>query len=143
MIRYALKCSDDHGFESWFQSAEAYDTLRASGMVACPECGSTEIEKALMAPQVRPGRNAAPASEKPLSAPTNAREKALAELRRKVEETSDYVGLNFVTEARRMHDGEVPERSIYGEAKVEDAKKLLEDGVPVAPLPFRPQRKSN
>lgn len=64
-------------------------------------------------------------------------------MRRHVEQTSEYVGLNFVAEARRMHLGDSPERPIYGEAKLDEAKRLIEDGVPVAPLPFMPARKVN
>jgi hypothetical protein len=67
----------------------------------------------------------------------------LAELRRKIEQNSDYVGMNFAKEARAMHDGTAPERAIYGEARPEEARKLLEDGIPVAPLPFIPGRKTN
>jgi hypothetical protein len=141
MIRYALKCPADHGFDSWFQSAEGYETLRAAGHLACPVCGSTEVEKSLMAPSVRPSR--AGAEERPLAAPASDIEAALAELRRQVEQNSDYVGLNFAAEARRIHAGEAPERSIYGEAKPDEARKLIEDGVPVAPLPFIPPRKTN
>lgn len=144
MIRYALTCAEAHEFESWFASASAYDGLRGAGHVTCPVCGSSDVEKALMAPQVRPARKAAqkPANTS-LSKPETAQEAALAELRRKVEENSDYVGGSFVSEARRMHDGEIPHRSIYGEARLDEAKKLLEDGVPVAPLPFTPRRKAN
>lgn len=141
MIRFSLKCQDDHAFESWFQSGEAYDSLRTAGHVACPVCGSTTVEKSLMAPSVRPARKAATRPD--LSAPASDAEKALAELRRKVEENSEYVGLDFVTEARRIHDGEAPERAIYGEARIDEAKKLIEDGVPVAPLPFLPNRRTN
>jgi hypothetical protein len=137
MIRYALRCDKDHGFDSWFGSAEAYDRLRAAGHVACPDCGSTEIDKALMAPNVTPSR------AKALTTPQDPREAALAELRRKVEENSEYVGLEFATEARRIHEGEAPERAIYGEAKLDDARRLIEDGVPVAPLPFRPKQRAN
>ncbi len=135
MIRYTLKCTADHGFDSWFQSAGAYDSLVLAGYVACPVCGVTSVEKALMAPRV--------ATSDVLSAPQNDAQKAMAELRRKVEENSEYVGVNFVAEARRMHEGSVPERSIYGEAKPEEAIKLLQEGVPVAPLPFMPSRKTN
>lgn len=145
MIRYALKCASDHAFESWFQSAEGFDALAAAGRVACPVCGGTEVSKALMAPSVRPARKAAaaPAAERPLAAPASEIEEALAALRREVEKNSDYVGMNFAAEARRIHAGEAPERSIYGEARPEEARKLIEDGVPVAPLPFIPQRKTN
>jgi hypothetical protein len=141
MIRYALKCDRGHDFESWFQSAEAFDKVADAGLVACPDCGSTGVGKALMAPEVRPGRK----SEKTLSltAPANEREKALAELRRRVEEGSEYVGMNFAAEARAIHAGDAPERSIWGEARIDEARGLIEDGIPVAPLPFRPKSRSN
>lgn len=147
MIRYTLKCAQDHGFDSWFQSAAAFDALKAAGHVACPVCGATEVEKALMAPAVAQGLaqgpTQGPAPVAALTSPQNDREAALAELRRKVEENSEYVGVNFVAEARKMHAGAAPERSIYGEAKPEEAIRLLEEGVPVAPLPFMPARKTN
>jgi hypothetical protein len=137
MIRYALRCDSDHGFDSWFGSAEAYDRLRAAGHVACPDCGSTSVDKALMAPNVTPSR------QKPLSAPQDPREAALAELRRRIEENSEYVGLEFASEARRIHSGDAPERAIYGEARAEEARRLIEEGVPVAPLPFLPKARAN
>jgi hypothetical protein len=68
-------------------------------------------------------------------------EKAMEDLRRKVEDGSDYVGDNFAAEARAMHLGDTPERSIYGEARIDQAKELIEDGVPVMPLPFTPKKK--
>lgn len=139
MIRYSLTCSDKHDFDSWFQSAEAFDRLRGAGMVNCAVCGSTEVEKVLMAPSVRPGRKAA----ETLSKPSNPMEEAFARMRRAVEENSEYVGMNFAAEARAMHDGDLPHRSIYGEAKADEARSLIEDGVPVAPLPFMPNRKTN
>jgi hypothetical protein len=141
MIRFSLKCAKDHSFESWFPSGSAFDTLKAAGHVACPVCGSGEVEKALMAPSVAAVRGEA---ERPsLGAPATELEAALAALRRQVEENSDYVGMDFVTEARRMHAGEAPERAIHGEARADEARKLLEDGVPVTPLPFLPARKAN
>jgi hypothetical protein len=144
MIHYSLKCDDDHGFESWFASAGAFDALLSSGRVSCPICGSARVEKALMAPSVRPGRDRPePVHPKTLKAPSSDVEKAITALRRQVEENADYVGLNFAAEARAIHDGEVEARSIYGEARPDEARRLIEDGVPVAPLPFLPQRKAN
>ena len=139
MIRYTLKCSDDHEFDSWFQSADAFDRLRGAGHVSCAVCGTSEVEKVLMAPAVRPARKAAA----PLTAPATPVEEALAKMRRAIEENSDYVGMNFAAEARAIHEGKAPERSIYGEARADEAKKLIEDGVPVAPLPFLPRTKAN
>ena len=140
MIRYALRCANAHDFDSWFQSAEAYDRLAGAGMVACAVCGSAEVAKALMAPSVKP---AEAAGLRPLATPTTELERKLAELRAHVEKTADYVGPDFARVAREMHAGEVPDRPIWGEAKAEEAKRLIEDGVPVAPLPFRPTRKAN
>ncbi len=148
MIRYALTCDKDHAFESWFQSAEGFDRLLGAGMVACSVCGSPTVSKSLMAPAVRPARKAAatpsePPAERPLSAPASEVEKAIATLRRQVEENSEYVGPDFAAEARAIHDGDAPERSIYGEARADEARRLIDDGIAVAPLPFLPQRKAN
>ena len=151
MIRFTLQCPHGHRFDSWFRDGAAFQELSASGGLNCPECGSTEIEKSLMAPQVRPARDAvaAPAEEKPaeaeaapLAADTD-RERALAALKAKVEAEADYVGMRFAREARAIHTGDAPERPIYGEAKPAEAIELIEDGVPVAPLPFAPTRKVN
>lgn len=145
MIKFTLKCNNDHQFESWFQSTNAYDKLKASGLVICTTCGTSEVEKAIMAPSVQASRSKSviSAKERPLSRPGGRTEQALAEWKKHIEDTSDYVGLNFATEARDMHDGLTPARAIHGEAKAEDAKKLIEDGVPVLPLPFTPGRKTN
>jgi hypothetical protein len=145
MIKYAIKCSADHSFDSWFQSAAAYEALRGAGHVSCPVCGSTTVEKGLMAPAVRVSDTGEMAAvpDRPLAAPGTDVEAALAALRRQIEANSDYVGLNFAAEARRIHAGDAPERSIYGEARADDARALIEDGVPVAPLPFVPGRKTN
>lgn len=143
MIRYALRCGKGHGFDGWFRSAEDFDRLRTSGHIACPDCGSGAVEKALMAPGVRPGRDAQQAAtpEAPPADASARRAAVLAELRRRVEAQSDYVGLRFVAEARAMHAGDAPERPIHGEARIDEARALLEDGVPVLPLPFLPTRK--
>lgn len=139
MITYTLVCDADHRFESWFKSSAAFDDLSRSGHLSCAVCGSRKVEKSLMAPSVQPARKGATA----LRAPSSDQEAAIAALRAKVEANSEYVGMNFVAEARAMHDGDAPERSIYGEARPDEAMKLLEDGVPVAPLPFMPTRKAN
>jgi len=149
MIRYALKCNEGHGFDSWFESAEAFDTLSKRGLVSCPQCGATGIEKAIMAPGLSTGSNTAqgveangPVHPTPLSAPSEM-ETAIARMRAHVEANSEYVGRDFARAARDMHEGLEPERSIHGEANTDEAKKLIEDGVPVAPLPFTPNRKVN
>lgn len=137
MIRYSLRCKDGHEFDGWFRSSAAFDTLRAACQVTCAVCGGSEVEKSLMAPSVAP--------DKPerLNAPRNKAERALSELRKEIEANSDYVGLSFAAEARAMHEGRAPERPIHGEARPDEARKLLEDGIPVAPLPFLPKSRQN
>lgn len=150
MIQYSLKCADGHQFDSWFQSASAFDKLQAAGHVSCAVCGSGDVTKALMAPRVNKVANVPAAKPEPdtpktpaLNAPENEAQQAIAKLKKHVEANSDYVGKDFATEARAMHDGDAPERAIWGEAKLEDAKALVDDGIAVTPLPFLPTRKSN
>ncbi len=145
MIRYALTCARNHDFESWFQSAEAYDSLLAAGHVTCALCGTDDVRKSLMAPALRPlaGGNPTGTGTTDLMMPQGALAEKLAALKREIETNAEYVGTDFATEARAIHDGDAPSRAIYGEALREDAKKLIEDGVPVAPLPFVPQRRVN
>ena len=141
MISFNLKCDNDHRFESWFKSNAAFEKLLSAGMVQCVDCGSTQIEKTLMAPAVVAGRQKAAAPD--LTSPKTDVEKAMTKMRTEVENNSDYVGMNFAAEARAINDGDSPQRSIYGEAKLDDAKALIDDGIPVAPLPFVPKRDTN
>ncbi len=146
MIRYTLKCADGHRFDSWFQSADAFDTLAARGLVSCAVCGGIEVQKALMAPPVPKKGKAeaeAPVPERPLSEPAHPAEAMLKQMREHVEKNSTYVGGSFAKEARDMHLGDAPERAIHGEANAQEAKALIEDGVPILPLPGPPPGKAN
>ena len=151
MIRYTLKCDNEHQFESWFKSADAFSSLAAAGLVECPSCGTSRVEKSLMAPSVSTSRKKAdppleapkPNAQPVVSAPDPKMAEALEQLRTHVEKNSDYVGPNFASEATAMHLGDKPARSIYGEVAPEDAKRLAEDGVPALPLPFIPKAKTN
>jgi len=141
MINYTLKCDQNHSFDSWFKSAEAFEMLVKKSMVVCSECGSTKITKAIMAPSVSTSRKK---DNKPSELEKKSKLKNdILELKKKIEANSEYVGNNFANEARSMYLGETPERSIYGEAKADDAKKLIDDGIPVMPLPFLPAKKAN
>ncbi len=144
MIRFALKCDHDHRFESWFQSGTAFDELAARGMVQCPDCGSAAVSKDLMAPKVSPGKASGDTAPQPVaSGPDPELVKAIEKLRTHVETHSDYVGDRFASEARAMHDGDTPHRPIYGEVRKDEARKLMEDGIPALPLPFIPRQKTN
>ena len=147
MIRYSLRCNVGHGFDGWFRDAAGFENQRDRGLLSCTECGSPRVDRALMAPPVRSSR--ARRSEAPRPAPTapslevSPAEKALAELRRRVETHSTYVGRDFARQARAMHDGTAEHRTIHGEAAPAEARALIEDGVPIAPLPFASRDKAN
>jgi len=135
LIRFALRCGAGHRFDSWFASGEDFDRLAVAGHLACVVCGAAGVEKDLMAPGIALGEPAGPPA-RPLSTPASPAEQALAELRRRIEAQSEDVGRNFAREARRIHEGLAPERAIIGEARPAEARALIEDGIPVAPLPW-------
>lgn len=154
MIKYALACEAGHGFETWFRSSGDYEKQRKRKLVECPACGSTQVEKQIMKPSVartdkggaRPAADApAPEQSQPVAmmSPQEQflREK-LKELRDHVTKNADYVGEKFPELARQMHYDEIEQRSIYGEAKPDEVKELLEEGVGVQPLPMLPDDKN-
>ncbi len=130
MIKYDLKCEQDHRFEAWFRNSAGFDEQKAAGEITCPECGTAKVEKALMAPRL-PGK-----ANSKLPA---ALRRELIKLRKSVERDCDYVGPEFAEEARKIHYGESEARSIYGETSSEDAKALSEEGVAFAHIPWVPK----
>ena len=132
MIRYALTCDQDHGFEAWFGSSGDYDDQAARGLVECPICLSKTVRKQVMAPAVAGTRKGAPAVDAKRQAMVM---EAMGQVRKQVEDNFDYVGDAFANEARAIHEGRSEERGIYGEASPAEVKALVEDGVQVAPLP--------
>lgn len=135
MIRYALACGAGHDFEGWFGGSDDFDAQSARGLVSCPACGSPEVRKQIMAPAVVTSKGKAETTPGP------SREMMMEmanQVRRHVEDNFDNVGDAFAREARAIHEGRSEERGIYGEATLREARELLEDGVPVAPLPQTP-----
>jgi hypothetical protein len=157
MIHYKLRCAAGHEFESWFQDSAGYEKLAKAGLVECTVCGSTQIERALMAPAVVSSRKKAkppaspPAAEAPAPAPAPSGPQMasgpmpaqvfamLQRLRAEVEKNCDYVGKDFAEEARKMHHGEAEARGIYGEASDSEAEALAEEGIDVSRLPWVPR----
>lgn len=140
MIRYALACEHEHAFEGWFGSSTDFDDQQASGLLECPVCSSKAVRKQIMAPAVAGTKRTTP--DLPPQMRTMVME-AMSKVRAHVEENFDYVGDGFAAEARAIHEGRSEERGIYGEASPAEVKKLVEDGVPVAPLPPAPPKKSD
>ena len=137
MIRFALTCEQDHEFEAWFRNNDDFDAQKQRKLVTCPHCGSTKVEKALMAPAVSTGRKKAQMA----FAMGEEQKRVMAQLKalaEKIRENADYVGDGFAEEARRIHFGEAEARGIYGEATLEQARSLAEEGVEFMPLPTFP-----
>jgi hypothetical protein len=146
VIRYDLQCEAGHGFESWFRSSGDYDVQRKRRLVECPICGSGDIEKRIMAPQVarrdRGPRPKAREEKAPVAmmSPQEAEfRQKLRELREHVTKNAEHVGEKFPELARQMHNEEIERRSIYGEASAEEVKSLLDDEVDIHPLPILPE----
>ncbi len=151
MIKYDLRCEQGHAFESWFQSSSAYDSQRKRKLIACPSCGSSKVDKAIMAPRLsgtrKRGRVEVPSEVTPVETPAPSlvmtqelelRAK-LKELRDHVVKNADNVGERFPNEARKMHYGDIEHRPIYGEASADEAKSLIDEGIEVMPLPTLPE----
>jgi hypothetical protein len=124
LVRYQLLCDQDHEFEGWFSSSADYERQEAEHLVPCPVCGSGQVRRAVMAPAVaRRDRGA-----HDLAA-------IAAKVRAHVRDNFEHVGERFADEARAIHDGEAPDRPIWGQTSIAEAKALADEGLPVAPLP--------
>lgn len=158
MIVFTLKCREGHEFETWFRDGATYERQARRGLVTCPDCGSTEVEKAPMAPRLGRSSKSEPVPEPRRETPAEAAtetgvppaavpdrpptpaefRRALQVLRRHVEANCENVGKRFAEEARRIHKGEAKARGIYGDATPAEAKKLAEDGIEIAAIPWVP-----
>lgn len=141
MIIFDLKCAPQgHVFEAWFGSSADYDAQQGRGLVSCPLCASTDVAKAPMAPAVpAKGGGAAPSAPELFSgapAEVKAMLAAAAAMQKQMLAQSEAVGDRFADEARAIHLGEADARAIHGRATRAEAQSLVEDGIPVAPLPF-------
>ena len=155
MIHYQLRCETDHSFDGWFRDSAGFDRQVELGLVSCPECGTTAVNRALMAPRIGKRRGAvvdhegapAPVSKAPERAGPEKTGAAvpdelramLQKLRAEVERNCDYVGPSFADEARRIHSGDTPPRPIYGESTPEQAEALADEGIGVARIPWVPR----
>lgn len=144
MIRYSLRCDGGHRFDSWFYDSPSFDDQTERGLLTCPSCGSAQVTKAIMAPALvargRPASKSAtpPPSEAAVIGEDGERRRLIRAFREKVLGETRDVGRSFAVEARRIHGSDSSEEPIRGQATVEEARDLLEDGILVLPLPASP-----
>jgi len=137
VIRFSLACANGHGFEGWFSSNADFDAQKERGLVDCPQCGSAEVSKSLMAPSVSTAKKHEKAQQNQLAMAPEQREMMtkLRQMVQAVKANAENVGERFPEEARKIHYGEAEARGIFGKASSEEARALTEEGIPVAPLP--------
>lgn len=142
MIRFNLICDEQHDFEAWFSSNDDFEKQCSQKLVSCPHCGSTSVEKALMAPSVSPSRKRDATTRLAMNTAQQAAMDQLRQAVKTIRENSEDVGERFPEEARKIHYGETEERGIIGQAKPDEVKALVEEGVGIAPLPDLPEDKN-
>jgi len=142
-MKFTLHCDKGHEFEAWFRSNEDYETQAKRGFVECPSCGSINIAKALMAPQVATGRAKDDRKEAVMVAAGQAMRREIVEkmreVTRQVKAQAEDVGEKFPEQARQMHYGETDAKPIYGKASPDDVESLVDEGVDIMPLPELPE----
>ncbi|WHO74054.1 DUF1178 family protein [Rhizobium sp. BT03] len=139
MIRYSLTCDNAHEFEGWFSESADFDRQVATGFLTCPVCHSAAVSKLLMAPSVSTARKK---DERQTLAMDAMRQEALQKLKQAVaavKANSEDVGTQFPEEARKIHYGEADARGIIGQATVDEAQALLEEGIEIAAIPVLPE----
>ena len=141
MIVFDVSCSNEHVFEGWFKDSDSFDEQVEAGVVTCPVCGDNHVRKAMMAPRIggiRKGKDDSPPNAAMATDNSKMAEfvEVLNQMKKHVEENSDYVGDKFPEEARKIHYGETDARSIHGEATPDEAAELLDEGVDFHRIPW-------
>ena len=132
MIKYNLICKCGEKFESWFSSSSEFDSLRKKKFVKCIYCGSPQVSKTVMAPNLSSKSNK---MLKKTKLEKNIK-KQLLDVRKYIEKNCKNVGENFTQEARSIHYDKKTSQGIYGQATPEEASELLEEGIDVATIPW-------
>ena len=137
MILYDLNCENGHTFEAWFASSEQYDKQNKKKLINCPICNSNKIKKALMAPNLKGSKKSNKSFDEKKAKDENKKFKTkLKEFKKFIESNTEDVGKNFTEEAKKIYYGETKSRSIRGETTKEQAEELVEEGIPIAKLPW-------
>ena len=135
MIKYNLKCENNHEFESWFSDSKEFEKLRKKKLLECIYCRSKKISKSIMAPMI------SVASKKNLKLLENFNDlkrekKILIEIRKYIEKNFKYVGKNFSKEVREIYYDKKSKKTIYGTTTPEERAELAEEGIDLLSIPW-------
>ncbi|MBI29613.1 MAG: hypothetical protein CFH21_00296 [Alphaproteobacteria bacterium MarineAlpha5_Bin11] len=139
MMLFDLKCSNSHIFEAWFKDSKEYARQSNKGLINCPICDDNIVTKSLMSPNVSKKSNSK--NNKKIINKTLVNK--ISKFKKMVEKNFEYVGNSFTEEAKKIKYGESEERSIYGEANLEQTKELIEEEIDFQPLPWTSDKKAN
>ena len=164
MIKYQLICDKSHEFEGWFGNSATFESQQESGLLTCPVCGSADVRRALMAPNLASPKtrktdlaeqqpSAQPEPQPQPQAPQQASaalppgaarkmQELMSEMRAlqtRIREECRDVGNDFAEEARKIHYGEVEPEGIYGQATAEEREALDEEGIEIMDMPWLPK----
>ena len=152
MIVFDLLCSKGHRFEGWFNSADDFSSQKERGLLSCPKCSTTRVERVPSATRANLGAQAPkPAAAAPspmVKTPEMDGKDAFAiaqmlysKLLDEILTKTEDVGRDFPAEARKIHYEEAPARPIRGQATQEEHDALVDEGIPVARFPVPPSDK--
>jgi|TARA_B100001063_G_scaffold185136_1_gene174862 hypothetical protein len=135
MIKYLLKCNNDHEFESWFSNSEEFERLNKRKLLECIFCLSKKIKKSIMAPMIFNTKN----TEKKfdiIDKDCKDRKNKLLQIRKFIEKNFDYVGEDFSKKVREVHYDKKNNKAIYGTTSIEERKELAEEGIDLFSIPW-------
>ena len=135
MIKYNLRCSEDHEFESWFSSSEEFEKLTKKKLLECIYCSSNKIDKSIMSPMVSNSKNKNERFDI-LKKDLNNHKSQLLKLRKFIEKNFDYVGKDFSKKVREIYYDKKSKKAIYGTTTSEERKELSEEGIDLLSIPW-------
>ena len=135
MIKYNLKCFNDHEFESWFSDSIEFDNLKKKNLLECIFCSSKKINKSIMSPMIS-GIKEQNNEIKMLRKNLQNNKNKLLQLRKFVENNFEYVGENFIKKVREVYYDNKNDKIIYGNATSEEKKELEEEGIDLLTIPW-------
>tara|TARA_B100001769_G_C21640269_1_gene357311 strand:+ start:56 stop:478 length:423 start_codon:yes stop_codon:yes gene_type:complete len=135
MIKYNLKCHNDHEFESWFSNSKEYDNLNKKGLLECIFCSSKKINKSIMSPTIF---NSKEKNKRIEATNENFKDKKnkLLNLRKFIEKNFDYVGNDFSKKVREVYYDKKSKKSIYGTTTTKEREELAEEGIDLISIPW-------
>tara|TARA_B100000963_G_C22364820_1_gene553253 strand:+ start:31 stop:453 length:423 start_codon:yes stop_codon:yes gene_type:complete len=135
MIKYILKCNNNHEFESWFSNSSEFEKLNQKKLLECIYCSSKNIRKSIMAPMISSSKNSSENFED-IHKDFKKEKNKLLKIRKYIEENFDYVGKDFSKKVREVYYDKKSKKAIYGTATPEEREELSEEGIDLLSIPW-------